>query len=454
MKNIIDLNKYLGHTISCPCGKIHKTDLKIIDICENAASHLPIHMYSLGFQHAFLVADVNTYAAAGIYAEEALQKEGLLAGTYIFPDAELIPDEFSVGRLVQVLPKSADVILVAGSGTLNDLCKFVSYQCGLEYMVFASAPSMDGFVSVGAALITDHVKTTYDAHVPIAVIADTEILASAPMEMITAGLGDILGKYTCLLDWKIAHLIEGEYYCEDISDMVKNSVYICTEQGPKIKSRDPEAVKAVMEALLLTGIAMSFTGNSRPASGSEHHLSHYWEMQFQMQGKKPILHGIKVGVGMLTSIYMYQKLLQEAPVFSEIKDCGFDYPVWEEKVKSCYLDAANGILELEKACRKNDIPNRNKRLAIIEEKWDSIKDLISAEIPSLKMMKNLLASLDAPINPAQIGISSVMVEDAILLAKEVRNRYTILQLLWDLGLLSKYAKDTASYFAEEDQKIL
>ena len=99
---------------------------------------------------------------------------------------------------------------------LNDLCKFSSFQLGLDYMVFATAPSMDGFVSIGAALITDYVKTTYQAHVPLAVIGDTDILAAAPMEMITAGLGDILGKYTCLLDWKMAHIITGEYYCKTI----------------------------------------------------------------------------------------------------------------------------------------------------------------------------------------------------------------------------------------------
>lgn len=105
------------------------------------------------------------------------------------------------------------------------------------------------------------------------------------MEMITAGLGDILGKYTCLLDWKMAHIITGEYYCSHIADMVKEAVEIVVEESTRIKDRNPDAVKAVTEALVLSGIAMSFVGNSRPASGSEHHLSHYWEMKFQAEGK-------------------------------------------------------------------------------------------------------------------------------------------------------------------------
>lgn len=129
---------------------------------------------------------------------------------------------------------------------------------GLTTWIFATAPSMDGFVSIGAALITNYVKTTYQAHVPLAVIGDTDILAAAPMEMITAGLGDILGKYTCLLDWKMAHIITGEYYCSHIADMVKEAVEIVVEESTRIKDRNPDAVKAVTEALVLSGIAMRF----------------------------------------------------------------------------------------------------------------------------------------------------------------------------------------------------
>ena len=225
MAKKINLNDYLGHSMDCTCGKEHKTNLKIVDIDKDAVSRLPKHIEALGYKKPFLVADVNTWAAAGALAAEKLDVAGISYKKYIFNEKELIPDERTLGSLMMAFSRDCDVIVAVGSGTLNDLCKFSSFQLGLDYMVFATAPSMDGFVSIGAALITNYVKTTYQAHVPLAVIGDTDILAAAPMEMITAGLGDILGKYTCLLDWKMAHIITGEYYCSHIADMVKEAVF-------------------------------------------------------------------------------------------------------------------------------------------------------------------------------------------------------------------------------------
>ena len=442
-----NLSQYLEKEIHCSCGHTHSTNLRRIDIEEGALSRLPQHIKEFGYKNIFVVCDVNTWEAAGKAAERELEAAGLDYYTLVLPDKELVPDEQAVGKVMEVYQKGTDLLLAVGSGTLNDLCKFVSFQLNLDYMIFATAPSMDGFVSVGAALIHNHVKTTYQAHVPVAVLGDPEILAKAPMEMIVAGLGDILGKYTCLVDWKMAHLIEDEYYCEVIDKMVKESIEIVVEESDGIKQRDQEAVKHLMEALVLTGVAMSFVGNSRPASGSEHHLSHYWEMQFQMEGKKPILHGIKVGVGMLAVIKMYEMLEKEAPDFAAAKKRQPDYESWKKKVCDCYKDAAPGILELEESCGKNSVENRNRRLDVMEEKWTQIRELIQKEIPSGKELEKMMASLGEPVNPQQLGISPELVKDAVILAKEVRNRFTILQVLWDLGLLEKYAEKVAAYFS-------
>ena len=447
----IDINDFLGKPIICKCGKEHKIDLKKVDIEQGAKDRISNVINELGYKHLFVVCDVNTYEAAGKYVEDNLKKNNIDFKLYVYEDKELVPDEYSCGRLFQRITKDIDLIVAVGTGTINDICKFTSYQLGLDYIVFASAPSMDGFVSDGAALVTDHVKTTYHAHVPVAVIGDTDILAEAPMDMIVAGLGDILGKYTCLLDWKIANLIEDEYICDFVIDLVKNAIEACVKYGPKIKDRDKTAVQAVMEALVLSGTCMSFVGNSRPASGSEHHQSHYWEMQFQMENKKPILHGIKVGVGMISSISMYQRLVKETPNFEELKTLSFDYDAWKEKVIDCYKDAATGIIALEEKAKKNDINKRNKRLDIMKNHWDEIVALINESLPKLEDMEKLMSSLNAPINPKQIGVSSKLVEDAIILAKEVRDRFTILQVLWDLNLLNDYAKLTVDYF-ENQQK--
>ncbi len=446
MTQSIQLEQYLGKPMACSCGHEHRTLLKKIDIEKGALKRLPGPIQEMGYAHVFMVCDVNTWEAAGKAVEELLCSRGIDHKYLVIQEKELVPDEKAAGTVITAFPGKTDLILAVGSGTLNDLCKFISFQVGVDYMVCATAPSMDGFASVGAALITNHVKTTYDAHVPVAIIGDTEVLSQAPMEMIVAGLGDILGKYTCLMDWKMAHLIEGEYYCEKIADMVRQAVTVVAEQSSRIKDRNPEAVKAITEALVLTGVAMSFVGNSRPASGSEHHLSHYWEMQFQMEGKKPVLHGIKVGVGLLTVLNMYRRLAQEKVDFSALKELEFDKDAWKAKVCECYKDAAEGILALEEECGKNSQEKRLKRLERLEEVWPELVSLISEELPDLEEMRQMLEEPGAPVTPQQIGISMKQVKDGIILAKEVRNRFTILQILWDLGLLEQYADDMETYF--------
>ncbi len=446
MTQSIQLEQYLGKPMACSCGHEHRTLLKKIDIEKGALKRLPGLIQEMGYAHVFMVCDVNTWEAAGKAVEELLCSRGIDHKYLVIQEKELVPDEKAAGTVITAFPGKTDLILAVGSGTLNDLCKFISFQVGVDYMVCATAPSMDGFASVGAALITNHVKTTYDAHVPVAIIGDTEVLSQAPMEMIVAGLGDILGKYTCLMDWKMAHLIEGEYYCEKIADMVRQAVTVVAEQSSRIKDRNPEAVKAITEALVLTGVAMSFVGNSRPASGSEHHLSHYWEMQFQMEGKKPVLHGIKVGVGLLTVLNMYRRLAQEKVDFSALKELEFDKDAWKAKVCECYKDAAEGILALEEECGKNSQEKRLKRLERLEEVWPELVSLISEELPDLEEMRQMLEEPGAPVPPQHIGISMKQVKDGIILAKEVRNRFTILQILWDLGLLEQYADDMETYF--------
>ena len=132
------------------------------------------------------------------------------------------------------------------------------------------------------------------------------------MHLIAAGLGDTLGKYTCLLDWKLANMITGEYYCPEVVEMVRTALRTVRAQSEKVQTRDPEAVKAVTEALVLTGIAMSFVGNSRPASGCEHHCAHCWEMKALMEGRTPALHGTQVGVGTILALRLYHRLAHGA----------------------------------------------------------------------------------------------------------------------------------------------
>lgn len=185
----MDFQHFLGKEMHCSCGRVHSTDLKKIDIGEGALQRLPETLRALGYQRPWLIADLNTWEAAGRAAAAELAAAGFSYEKTILQDRELVPDEKAVGTLLLHAPADADLVLAVGSGTINDLCKYVSHLLHKDYIIFASAPSMDGFVSSGAALIIDHMKTTLDAQAPVAVIGDTAVLSQAPMEMLTAGLG-------------------------------------------------------------------------------------------------------------------------------------------------------------------------------------------------------------------------------------------------------------------------
>ena len=202
---------------------------------------------------------------------------------------------------------------------------------------------------------------------------------------------------------------------------------------------------------MLSGIAMSFVGNSRPASGSEHHLSHFWEMMFLLEGKKAILHGTKVGIATLIITKLYELLVTKTVNFNNAIDKvnSFNQEEWVKCIEKTYKTAAPGIIELEERVKKNSIEKYNKRIQIIKSKWNDIIRTIKKIVPSAKEIEAILQKVDAPINPLQVGVDSNTILNSIIFAKEIRSRYTVLQLLWDLGLLREFALNINDYFIKE-----
>lgn len=444
------IHDYLHHSFECTCGQTHHTDVEKILITQGARRQVPQLIKELGYRHVFMVSDSNTYEAGGRELEEILKEAHILCTSYMIPQMPVVPDEYTMGELLIHFNHDCDLIIAVGTGSINDMCKFMSFQLGRKYFIFATAPSMDGFASVGAPLISENLKITFNAHVPQAIIGDVDILAKAPMNMIAAGVADVLGKYTCLCDWHLANIVIGEYFCPVIEKMVRLALARMMSQVKNIKERDPDTIKAIMEALVLTGIAMSFVGNSRPASGCEHHMSHYWEMLFLFQGRPAVLHGTKVGVGTAVAVKLYKELEGRQLDFgaAEKKAQEYDVQAWEANMRRTYSKAAQGVIDHERTEKKNDPEQVKARLKVIREHIDEIKKLAAELVPSLETVQGVMNDLDAPTNPLELGIDRGMVADSIMVAKEVRNRYTLLQLLWDLGLLEDMAYDTADYFHE------
>ena len=293
--------------------------------------------------------------------------------------------------------EQADYLLAVGTGTLNDIAKYAGHLLGKPCGVFATAPSMDGFTSGVAALVLNGSKVTLPAQVVSDVLIDYTVLTQSPKMMMGAGVADIMAKYCALADWKISTLLgvsAQERYNDEAASFMLNAVRACDESVPALVRGDREGVEKLMNALLISGYAMVIAGHSRVASGAEHHMSHFLEMDFLARGERIPLHGIKVGLGTIISLYLYQTL-QNRPKF---KNC--------EKV---YLEAE--------------------------------------KLPSYEYVEELLASLHCPTRFSQIGISRNTMRNMLFEAYKIREyRYTILQLYCKNGFMSTVADELIEKF--------
>lgn len=385
----MDISQLAGLRFMCACGREHGVNIKRIEVTRGIGEALLKTAKAYDEGAILMVSDTNTHRVMGETAVDLLKSGGFRIKNLVYkPERALVPDETAIGRLLMAVEQDTSLIMAVGSGTLNDLCRFVSYKVGIPYCIIATAPSMDGYASTVSPLMAEGFKTTFEATAPIAILGDPECLANAPSVMISAGFGDIMGKYTALADWELSRKLNGEYYCEETVNLMKKAVARCSDNAEAIAYRDKEGIGYLMEALVLSGVAMSFAGNSRPASGAEHHLAHFWEMDALKNKQAHALHGNMVGVGAL--------------VISRI------YEMADQKQK------------------------------------------LGIEIPDTGKIGKLLKIAGCPTDPNTLGVSRELFYSSILHAKEIRPRYTILHLAEKLNILEKAAHElTETYYPAE-----
>lgn len=405
----------------CDCGMVHSCSIKHIIIGSDVLpKYLPI---LADYNKILLVADTNTYAIFGKQVEAALANK--VEHVLVYKrDGLLVPNEEAVAEMQEKLTSETDLIVGVGSGVIQDLCKYVSFQANLPYHIVATAPSMDGYASKGAAMIMENMKITYNARVPEAIIGDSEILKDAPMEMIQSGYGDILGKYSCLNDWKLSRVVNNEYFCQYVYDLTYEMLTKTKDLGPKLLARDADAIAILMESLVGVGIAMAYVGNSRPASGSEHHLSHFFEITGILENAPYFMHGTDVVYSAVYTQKLRETLLNmDAPKAHTIPS----REAWEENIRRVYGIAADGVIALQDKLGWYQID----RFSVYAEKWNEIKDVLR-EVPSSETLTNYVASIGLDIAEYERLYGEKKIQDAILYAKDLKDRYTVLWMYYDL----------------------
>ncbi len=305
---------------NCACGQAHTCAIRDIEIGSGLVRSVGDVLRKNGFgPRLLLAADEQTLAAAkGIEASLA----GFTVVRHIWPTIRVATMQ-DVEKIESYFDR-VDGVLAVGTGSVHDPCRLACARHDVPLCLFATAPSMDGFASYSAPIVNGNFKITYPAKCPEVIIGDTKILADAPAALKSAGFGDMISKYVALIDWQVSNLLTGESYCERVAALTRQAADQIFAMARSVTKRDEKTAAAIFESLFLTGIAMSFTKTSRPGSGTEHIMAHFWECMELLDGKTPNYHGEDVGVTTLMILQYYEKLAQLPQVTAHPEVCNWD----------------------------------------------------------------------------------------------------------------------------------
>ncbi len=408
----VDLDRFNS---VCSCGKEHEISVKGILIEAQATRHLKEILK--GYEHPVFLCDKNTREASGEAMGEYFHNYPVLE----LKGNDIHADDKQVDDVLERLKPDTDLLIAVGSGTVHDVTRYIAHDKNIPFLSVPTAASVDGFVSTVAAMTWHGMKKTMPAVAPIYVLADSDIFTHAPYRLTASGISDLLGKYIALLDWKISSLVTGEYFCDRIYALEFEAVRQVEAVLDKIRNHDKESTEKLMYALILSGLAMQMIGNSRPASGAEHHVAHLWEMGI-INDKLDALHGEKVSIGLILCLEHYEKIRK---AIADGK-CGVRKSVEFETNLLQQTFGRKGLYE--------DIMEENGQnilesvsLEVLSKSLPKIL-LLLQELPDSKVMKMELKDAGCVADMSEIGLQEDQKELTLQLCPYVRRRLTFLRL--------------------------
>ena len=424
----------------CSCGRKHYALVRKAVIEDGAINKVPELVKAENAQSVFMYCDLNTYDVAGKQVEALLSDAGIEVKKYVYPTRNIIePDEKAVGSAIMHY-ENADMIISVGSGVLNDIGKTVAAIANKTYMIVGTAPSMDGYASGTVSMVRDGLKTTIKTKCPEIIVGDLDILSNAPIEMLRAGVGDMLAKYISICEWRIGTVIKGEDYCDTAAAIVKDALNKVVSSADKLVKRDHCVVKAVMEGLILSGISINYAENTRVVSGGEHYYSHLWDMRGLEFGTPIHFHGIQCGAATLEVMRAYEIMKKITPnrekALEYVKN--FDVDSYNEKLRAFVGSGAEPMIALENKEKKYTVKEHTKRLERIIAGWDKILEIIDEEIPMSKAL-SAMEKIGAPISGEQLGKTNEIMAKTFVFSKDIRDKYVLSRLAFDLGVIDEIA---------------
>lgn len=385
----------------------------VIDVAALELGRLFLERLDVGM-HVAVVSDVNTYTVLGERVEQVLSG-GFTVTSIVLPDG--VKPQDSVVRDVQAQSVLADVLVAVGSGTVNDICKYASYDAGKSYVVFGTAPSMNGYVSANASILMDGFKRSMKAHMPLGVFFDPEILLEAPLSLIRAGLGDVLCRTTSQADWLLSHLWLGTEYRDVPFQWLLGDEALLLAESAGLVGGDRSVMEVLMRSLLLSGLGMVLCGGSYPASQGEHMIAHSMEMVFG--SRLPFsYHGEQIAVTTLTMLALQHRLLGQARVLCD---------GWSDEVgmREFFGDDLAVMCLDEVAEKRALLMDGQDRLDVC---WGGVRERLSGVLLDVSQVEGALSAVGAPVSAEALGWDMVQYRRAVQYAKWGRDRVTFLDL--------------------------
>lgn len=399
---------------------------------------------SFGDQPAVVVADGNTFAAAGKEVQKHLEAAGRsLVEPYVFPGRPTLYAGYeNIETLIEALRAHDAIPVAVGSGTLNDIVKRAAYECDRSYMCVGTAASMDGYTAFGASIEKDRKKQTLTCPAPRAVLADVDVLVNAPARMTASGYADLLSKVTAGADWIVADALEVEPINPQVRSLVQDPLREWIGTPAELHAGDQRAMDGLMEGLIMSGLAMQAAQSSRPASGAEHQFSHLWEGEgLGRDLDPPLSHGFKVGVGTVSIAALYERIRER-----DLSDLDVDaicnrWPDWEGmemKVRAAYSTSKLEEAAVNETRAKYvDADELRGRLERLREVWPELRVKLEAQLMPADDLREQLRQAGCPTSPTEIGLSWEDFKATYRRAQMLRKRYTVLDLATETGILAE-----------------
>lgn len=422
-------------------------------ILKNTSSY--IKKRNMG-KRCLIVADGNTYLAAGKALAENFAHDGFAADVCLLRDRgeeRIEADELSVGQVMMSLEPEPDFLIACGSGVINDITRFVSYTAKKPFVSVGTAASMDGYTSVTAPMIFNGKKVHRHGNAPKILVLDTEILKNAPKELTMAGFGDVYGKFIAKADWLLSNITTGEEVDGQALGLITQALEKLTRNVEEICSATDEGLKAIIEGLILAGITIFTTGQTRAVASVEHNQGHIWETRM-LEARKPYpLHGTAVGcsTGYYLRMYEYFKKINIKNLDKEkAKNRILNRDSFRNKVVHCFGEEWLSVLEKSNKCLNLNEEDYERHYNSIVNNWDKIVKALDF-LPTWDEYREICKKFRQPIHAEDIGIPNDLLKHTLPYSTFYRDRYDFVFVMNILGVIEEITDMTLKDYQKEKQ---